>query len=103
MHLYRVYVVEVLPLRGHRYLYVGQTALSLDARLAQHAGGKRYCDQCTLRRYVVARSGDRIRLRRDLGKRLERQRFTERRDAERAERGLARELRGRGYRVRGGH
>lgn len=101
-HTYRVYVIErVLP-SGSRALYVGQSALTPLERLYQHAGGKRYCQRCSKRTYVHGPSGTKLILRSDLARMVGRS-FATRSEAERAERWLAGQLRGMGFKVKGGH
>jgi hypothetical protein len=85
-----VYVIQIHRLR--RSLYVGQSALDAEERLANHLEG--YKANRVVRRYGG-------RLRPDLYGHLSR--FQMRWQAERAERDLATELRRRGWTVYGGH
>jgi hypothetical protein len=96
---YRVYVIESLQGR-ERVFYVGQSAHSPSQRLAQHKAGVSYCKGCTKRSYA---HGSKMKLRQDLIGKLSKVAFRTRSEAERAEKMVARMLRGRGFTVEGGH
>ena len=87
---YGVYVIQVKGLR--RTVYVGQSVLTPEERLANHLDGYKANG-------LVHRRGGRLRS--DLYGHLPR--FAVRADAEKAEQELAADLRRRGWTVHGGH
>lgn len=90
-YTYGVYVIEIDGNPNH--VYVGQSVLSAEERLAQHRRG--YKSAPSIKR------AKRLELRPDLYDYLER--FRDREDALEMEANLARDLREEGFRVEGGH